>query len=303
MLHLTGERVELAPYRIVWLTRLIHSSAFELAIAAVIMVNAVALAILTLPDMSPETIQVASALDRIAFGIYVAELISRILSYGLKPWKFFTRGWNIFDFIVVGLAPFLQSHVAILRLLRLARLVRIFRFLPEVRVLTQSIIKSIPPLLSMSALIALLLFLYGMAGTYLFGEQAPQSWGDIITSLKSLFVLLTLEGFAEYFDEALRISVLAVPFFLSYVFIIVFTVLNVLIGVVLHAMDQAREEVASEQPAVSKLEHLSASIRLSVDDGHISEDERQRLLRELDSLRETLATPQLAPPGAGERVD
>ena len=165
VLNADGEREDIADYRVMWLAKLVYSARFELFIASVIAINAVFLAVLTMPPLSPTTRATALTVDTSAMVIYVAELAVRILSYGRKPWEFFRRGWNIFDFIVVGLAPLAAGQTVVLRLLRLLRLLRIFRFLPEVRILFASIVKSIPPLLSMSVLIGLLLFLYGMAGT------------------------------------------------------------------------------------------------------------------------------------------
>lgn len=87
-----------------------------------------------------------------------------------------------------------------------------------------------------------LLFIYAMAGHYLFGEALPEHWGHIGLAMESLFILLTLENFPNYFEDAMGVSAAAIPFFLSYVFIIVFTILNVLIGIVINAMDEARSE-------------------------------------------------------------
>lgn len=276
------------------LTKLVYSRGFELVIAFVILSNAVSLAILTVPTISEETRAAALSLDEIAFWIYVVELGLRLLSYGKKPWMFFTRGWNVFDFVVIGLAPFFQGQTAVLRLLRLLRLVRIFRFLPEVRVLSQSILKSIPPLMSMSVLIGLMLFLYGMAGYYLFGQGAPQSWGDIGSSMKSLFILLTLENFPVYLDEALAINALALPFFLSYVFIVVFTVLNVLIGIVLNAMDEARaEEKSTSKSTKAALFKLAKDLDEITSDGEVSKKETTMLKKEIARLI-NLQDPSLA---------
>ncbi|CAB4556219.1 unannotated protein [freshwater metagenome] len=252
-----GKVKEIEPYRIKPLARLVYSTQFELFISGVIIVNAVCLAILTMPNLSPETLALANNIDLVAYGIYVLELLLRLVSYGKKPWRYFKEGWNVFDFVVIGLTPFFQGQTAVIRLLRLMRLVRIFRFLPEVRILSASIVKSIPPLLSMSVLISMMLFLYGMAGHYAFGAEAPQSWGNIGLSMKSLFILLTLENFPIYLEEAMLISPLAIPFFLSYVFLIVFTVLNVLIGIVLNAMDEARAEDRTQRAQVEELNTLA----------------------------------------------
>jgi voltage-gated sodium channel len=278
--------VEYLPsYRIKWLARLVYSKWFEFTIAAVILTNAVALGILTMPGLSEEIVGPAIALDVVAFWVYVVELSLRIASYGKKPWMFFSRGWNIFDFIVIGLSPFFQGQSTVLRLLRLFRLIRIFRFLPEVRILSTSIMKSIPPLLSMSVLITLLLFLYGMAGVYVFGAEAPESWGNIAISMKSLFILLTLENFPVYLEEGLLISPLALPFFLSYVFLIVFTVLNVLIGIVLNAMDEARAEDKSAEREHDQLEKIVESLERFIADGKTSENELDFLRGQLAKLK------------------
>jgi len=279
--------VEYLPsYRIKWLAQMVYSKWFEFLIAAVILTNAIALGILTLPGLSAEAERAAIQIDAVAFWVYVVELCLRLASYGTKPWMFFTKGWNIFDFMVIGLSPFFQGQSTVLRLLRLFRLLRIFRFLPEVRILSTSILKSIPPLLSMSVLITLLLYLYGMAGVYLFGEEAPLAWGDIGASMKSLFILLTLENFPVYLEEGLLISPLALPFFLSYVFLIVFTVLNVLIGIVLNAMDEARQEDKTANKEHSQLSKIVASLERVIADGKTSQNEVDFLKGELAKLKQ-----------------
>lgn len=301
VVRLTGERVELAPYRIAWLAKLVHSTPFEAAIAIVLVINAVALAILTLPNLRPQVVLTSIVINTIAYYIYVVELALRILSYGKKPWMFFRRGWNVFDFIVVAAVPLLREHTALLRLLRLLRLVRILRFLPEVRVLTGSIVRSIPPLISMSVLIALFMFLYGMSGTYLFGESAPGEWGTILLSLESLLALLTLDSFGNYFEQALAITPLAIPFFLTYVFFIVFTVLNVLVGIVLNAMDEARAEIAAEKPVAVQVAAVSARIQSAAADGTLTADEIAVLRAELDALQTSLASVNTARDDAAAR--
>jgi len=87
-----------------------------------------------------------------------------------------------------------------------------------------------------------MLFLYAMTGHYLFGSEAPENWGDVGVAMRSLVVLLTLENFPDLFLEGMSITPFALIYYLSFVFVIVFTVLNILIGIVLNAMDQAREE-------------------------------------------------------------
>jgi len=105
-----GEVIELEQYRIKWLARTVYSSQFELFIAFIILVNAVSLALLTMPDIDPEVKETLSELDTFALYVYLVELIMRIVSYGKQPWKFFRQGWNIFD-LVLWFYPLESSRV------------------------------------------------------------------------------------------------------------------------------------------------------------------------------------------------
>jgi len=280
-----GRTFVIEEYRLKWLSRIVYSSQFELFIAFIILVNAVCLALLTMPDISQEIKSTLNQLDFYCLYIYLGELVLRILSYGTKPWRFFKQGWNIFDFVIIVFSfGFFSGQSIILRLLRVFRLIRIFRFLPEVRVLTSSVVKSLPPLMSVGVLIFLALFIYGMAGVYLFGEKLAESWGSITQAMTSLFILLTLENFPIYLEEAVAISPWALPFFLSYIFIVVFTVLNVLIGIVLNAMDEARQESKGRQKKLRDLNQIVNELDNIVADGRVTDEEFVKLRKKIGEM-------------------
>lgn len=281
----TTTTVQLAPYRIQWLARLMYGNAFEIVVIAVIIANAAALAVLTYNDVAPGVAAVATAIDRAALVFYTVEVVLRIVSYGLKPWMFFRNPWNVFDFLIVVLIPFLDGGTVIFRLVRLLRILRIFRFLPEARILMLSMIKSVAPLASLGVLIGFLMFIYAMAGVYLFGAASPERWGDIGIAMVTLTVMLTLENFPDSFLGGLEITPWALLYFLSYMFFIVFTVLNILIGIVITAMDQAREEVTADRakeglPTATGTIHVPASAR----DARAANDELDELSAELDGV-------------------
>jgi len=248
----TKNTVELPAYRIQWLARLMYGNAFEFFVIAVIIANATALAILTYDNVAPEVAAVATAIDRIALIFYTVEVVLRIVSYGTKPWMFFRNPWNVFDFLIVVLIPFLDGGTVIFRLVRLLRILRIFRFLPEARILMLSMIKSVAPLASLGVLIGFLMFIYAMAGVYLFGEAVPERWGDIGTAMVTLTVMLTLENFPDSFLGGLAVTPWALLYFLSYMFFIVFTVLNILIGIVITASSAEVDELSGELDAVER---------------------------------------------------
>jgi len=162
------------------LARLVDGDAFNLVIAVVILVNAVALGLETYPQLMATIEPVLVLVNEICFGIFVLELVLRIASYGRRPWDFFRNGWNVFDFIIIGAAliPGLRANAQILRLLRLLRVVRLLRFLPDARVLISTVLKAIPAVVSLLVLTLLVLFIYGMVGTYIFGPDLPGSWGS-----------------------------------------------------------------------------------------------------------------------------
>lgn len=281
----TTTTVQLAPYRIQWLARLMYGNAFEIVVIAVIIANAAALAILTYDGVAPGVAAVATVIDRAALVFYTVEVVLRVISYGTKPWMFFRNPWNVFDFLIVVLIPFLDGGTVIFRLVRLLRILRIFRFLPEARILMLSMIKSVAPLASLGVLIGFLMFIYAMAGVYLFGDAVPERWGDIGTAMVTLTVMLTLENFPDSFLGGLEVTPWALLYFLSYMFFIVFTVLNILIGIVITAMDQAREEVTADRakeglPTATGTIHLPASSR----DARSARAELDALAADLDGL-------------------
>jgi voltage-gated sodium channel len=125
-----------------------------------------------------------------------------------------------------------------------------------------------------------------MAGVYLLGDKLPLHWGDISIALTTLFILLTLENFPVYLEEAILVSPLALPFFLSYIFIVVFTVLNVFIGIVLNAMDEARNENREKIEKLKKLDELAVEVDKITADGKVTDKEILVLRRKLEALED-----------------
>ena len=225
------------------LRRIVGSQLFDVLIIAVILANAAVLGLQTYPDVVARHGDMLDLLNEVFLGIFVVELVLRIGSYGRRPHDFFRSGWNVFDFIVIAAAflPGVRDSSTLLRLARLLRVVRIVRLLPDLRVLLQGVVRSLPPLFSMTMLVTLLLFVYGMIGWLLFGDELPADWGNIGAAMLTLFVMLTLENFPAYMDAGMSVHPWAWIYFVTFVLIAAFMVLNVLIGIVLNSMEEARE--------------------------------------------------------------
>lgn len=241
------------------LADLVDSERFQIGIGAVIVANAVVLGLQTYAGLEQTYGSLLRSLNDIFYAVFLVELVTRILSYGTRPWNFFRSGWNVFDFIVIGgaLVPALRDQATVIRLLRLARVVRLMRFLPDARILILTVTRATPAVASMSVLTILVLFIYGIVGWSMFGQALPEQWGNIGTAMLTLFVLLTLEGFPEYLAAARTVNDLAPLFFLTYVLIAAFIIVNLLIGIVISAMERAREQEAIEARKVGQ-DHLAA---------------------------------------------
>ena len=225
------------------LRRIVTSPYFDGFIIAVILANAVVLGLQTYPSVVERYGDTLDLLNAVCLGIFVVELLLRIASYGRRPLDFFRSGWNVFDFFVITAAfvPGVRDSSTLLRLVRLLRVVRIVRLLPDLRVLLVGVVRSLPPLLSMTILVTLLLFVYGMIGWLLFADELPEQWGTIGSAMLTLFVMLTLENFPQYMSDGMDVHPWSWIYFVTFVLIAAFMVLNVLIGIVLNSMEEARE--------------------------------------------------------------
>ena len=225
------------------LARVVDSPPFIAIVVATIAMNAVVLGLQTYEGVVDRWGDLLDLVNAACLAVFVVELAIRIGSYWPRPLRFFRNGWNIFDFVVVMavFVPGIRQNATLLRLLRLLRVVRIVRVLPDLRVLLLGVWKSVPPLASIGAVTAMILFVYGMVGWIWFGDELPEEWGNIGRGMLTLFVMLTLENFPVYMDEAMDVEPWAWVYFVSFILIAAFIVLNVLIGVVLNSMEEARE--------------------------------------------------------------
>ncbi len=268
-----------------WCARVAESTAFNLAIFAVIIANAVVLGLETYPRVEREAGDLLRALNDVFLAVFVVELAIRLTGFGSRPQDFFRSGWNVFDFLVVAASftPGIRENAMLLRLARLARVLRIVRLLPDLRVLTIAIGRSIPGVMSLAVLGVLILFIYGMVGWTIFADHAPQQYGTIGEAMLTLFVTLTLENLPEQIALGRELSEWTILFFVSYALVAAFLIFNILIGVVINSLEEARA-IEHARERMDRLEHGGdpgptieervAALREALDD--LEADLRQR---------------------------
>ena len=246
--------------------KIANSGRFQTFIFGVIVFNAIVLGLETYDAVDDRIGGLLASANDACLGIFVVELAIRIAAYGRRPQDFFRDGWNVFDFVAItaAFAPGLRQNATLLRLVRLLRIVRIISVLPDVRVLLRGMVRSLPPLGSMAVLALLLIYLYGMVGWILFHAEDPARWANLGDAMLNLFVMLTLEEWPRYMRAGMEIHPWSWIYFVSYVLIAGFLVINILIGVVINAMEGARREERVAARAIrqellsAKAEHEAA---------------------------------------------
>ena len=229
--------------------RIAQSRQFQLSIFGVILLNAVVLGLDTYDSIATEWGDTLFLLNEIFLGIFIIEILIRIAAYGNRPQDYFKQGWNIFDFVVVFAVfiPGVRENALLLRLVRLLRVVRVISIFPDLRVLVSGMGRALRPIAAMGALTVLFLFFYGMIGVQLFGEELPERWDNIGTAMLTLFTVLTLEGWNEILFTAQEVTRFAWVFFVSFVLIGSFLVINVLIAIIITSVEEAREAERAEE--------------------------------------------------------
>jgi voltage-gated sodium channel len=229
--------------------RIAGAREFQLFIFVVILLNAVVLGLDTYESVHDRWGDTLFILNEAFLGIYIVEILIRIAAHGKRPQDYFKSGWNVFDFIVVFAVfiPGVRENALILRMVRLLRIVRIISVLPELRVLVSGMIRAVRPIGAMAAMTLVLLFVYGMVGVKIFGDQLPERWDDVGTAMLTLFTVLTLEGWNEILFDAQEVTQYAWIFFVSFVLFASFLVINVLIAIIITSVEDAREAELAEE--------------------------------------------------------
>jgi voltage-gated sodium channel len=222
---------------------LVERTSFQQAVMAVILFNAVTLGLETSATLMASHGGVLHLIDRIVVGVFVIELALRMYAYG--PRRFFRDPWNVFDFIIVAIALLpVTGEFAVLRALRILRALRLISAVPSMRRVVSGLITALPGMGSIAALLVLILYVFAVIGTKLYAPVSPEHFGDLPTTLFTLFQTMTGEAWPDIARGVMEKSPSSWVYFVIYILISSFMVLNLFIAVVVSAMEgQVAEEV------------------------------------------------------------
>ena len=229
---------------------LVESSLFERFIIAVIVINAIGLGLETSPAVMADAGEIIAQLDRLALGIFIVELALKLFAYG---WRFFKSGWNVFDLAIVSAALMpAGDQFSVLRALRILRALRLVSVVPSMRKVIVGLFSAIPSIGTVIVMLLLLFYISAVMATKLFGERFPEWFGNLGASLYSLFQIMTLESWSMgIVRPVMEVYPYAWAFFVPFILLTSFIVLNLFIGVIVNAMAEATgEEAHSEREEI-----------------------------------------------------
>lgn len=225
---------------------------FAVGVLVLILANAVVLGVETYGGVVDRWHDELKTVERVFLVLFTAEILVRAGAHADRPRDFFRDPWNLFDLAVVLCAflPVVRENATVLRLLRLARVLRAARFLPQLRVVLVAVARSLPGTASFLLVGALVLYVYAMVGWVFFADDDPEHYGSLGRAVLTLFLLMTLDGLGDAVRTGLEISRWSIVYYASYVLLASFVLVNVLVGVVITSLDEARDmEREADRPA------------------------------------------------------
>jgi voltage-gated sodium channel len=249
-------------------TAFVENGTVQHILLALILINAITLGLETMPTVMAVAGGFVVLLDKAILSIFVLEITLRLFAHRLS---FFKDPWSVFDFIVVGIALLPASGpFSVLRALRVLRVLRVLSFVPSMRKIVGALVKSLNGMLSIAMVLALIYYIAAVMVTKLFGEAFPDWFGSLGASLYTLFQIMTLESWSMGIARPVIAEFpYAWAFFVPFILIATFTMLNLFIAVIVNAVqtmhdEDHQEEHDAEQATQQQLVQLMQQLQLEV---------------------------------------
>ncbi|MGB0514716.1 MAG: ion transporter [Wenzhouxiangellaceae bacterium] len=246
-------------------------------IVALILVNAAILGLETSPAIMERIGGLLTAVNTTILAVFVVEILIKLYAFG---WRFFRSGWNVFDFLIVGIALVPASGpFEVLRALRILRVLRLLSQIDRLRRIVDSLIHALPGMGWTTALLLLVFYIFAVMGTMLFGEQFPEFWGSLGASFFTLFQVMTLESWSSGVARPMLEQIpLAWMYFVPFILVSSFMVLNLFIAIIVTATNaiHADEEALERKQLLEELRRINQRLDLIEQHQHPVVDESGR---------------------------
>jgi len=246
-------------------------------IVGLIVLNAIILGLQTSPTVEAVAGEWMAWANGIIIAVFVVEVGSKLIAWGPR---FFRDGWNVFDFLIVVISLVPDSlGLSVLRALRILRVLRLLSTIKHLRVVTESLLKAIPGIGWIGLLLLIVFYVFGVMGTELFGESFPRQFGHVGSSMYSLFQIMTLEGWSEDIARpVMEIYPYAWVYFIIFILMSSFTVLNLFIGIIVNSMQELHwtEEEAKQAEREDKARQERERMLSLMEELHAKVDRLER---------------------------
>lgn len=265
---------------------LVEANFFQRAVLAIIVVNAVALGMETSPALIDRFGGLLRAVELLVVVAFALEILLRLYARGLA---FFRDPWNWFDVIVVAVAFVPATNfVTVLRVLRVLRLARLVSVIPSLRRVVSALFTAVPGITSIVAMLSAALYAGAILGTQLFRDVAPEYFSSLDRSLFTMFEIMTVEDWPSVAEPIVQERPAAWVFFVAYIVLVAFILLNLLIGVIVSAMEVEvnRDRWQADQD-LERLQHetVMTELRAVRDELRGSREEVHELRRQVGELQ------------------
>jgi voltage-gated sodium channel len=252
---------------------IVSSKLFQNFILFIIVINGVILGFETSKEIMQEYGTFLSVFDSAIIIIFVIEITLRIFAY---RGSFFKDGWNIFDLVIVLISLFPANlGFEIFRILRVLRLFRLITVVPQMRKIVMALLSTIPGMATIAGLMILFFYMFAIISTQLYGRDFPEWFGDLGESFYTLFQVMTLESWSMGVVRPLMEKhPMAWVFFIPFIFVVTFIMINLIVAVIVDAMNEINKESSLEKEIKNKEDQIL--------------DEIADLKKELQEMRELL---------------
>jgi voltage-gated sodium channel len=243
----------------------ISSNRVQWVILALIVINAVILGLETSQPVMAAYGGLLHALDKAILVVFVVEIAVRLYVNRLA---FFRDPWSIFDFLVVGIALVpATGQLSVLRALRVLRVLRVMTIVPSMKRVVGALLGAIPGLSSIALVLLLIYYVFAVIATNLFAASFPDWFGDLGRSFYTLFQVMTLESWSMGISRpVMEVYPYAWAFFVPFILIATFSMLNLFIAVIVNAMQTVSDAEHEETRGVVDQtgEHIEQELHAEV---------------------------------------
>ena len=224
---------------------LVEHRYFKNFIVALILINGITLGLETYKSIYNRYEIFFDIFNTTVIAIFTIEIILRLYVYRLQ---FFKDAWSLFDFFVVAVSLIPSSAgFGALRTLRVLRLFRIFSVVPQMRRIIEALLRVLPSIGSIAALLVLFFYICAIMTTELYGSEFPKLFGTLQDSLFTLFQIMTLESWAnDIVRPIMQTHPYAWLFFIPFIFVATFIIINLIIAIVVDAINELKDEETNQ---------------------------------------------------------